>query len=216
MLNQEDSDHARDRIMEAALDVFAERGYKATTVRSICAQAGVNVAAIQYYFGGKEALYRKALAFSFQQADRKYPQDALLDDSLPAEDRLHRFIRSMVHRFMDDSHLGRHGKLVAREIADPTGALNNIVDTVMRPRYAVLRELIPQLAGPGWSLTDIDRFICSIMGQCLVYRHSRPLVERLSPDIVANAQAVDRTVEMIFQFSLAALRQLAINREDDL
>jgi hypothetical protein len=41
-------------------------------------------------------------------------------------------------------------------------------------------------------------------------------VERLSPDIVANAQAVDRTAEMIFQFSLAALRQLAVNRQDDL
>lgn len=46
----------RDRILDAAEQMFAERGYAATSLRSIMAEAGVNVAAIHYYFRSKESL----------------------------------------------------------------------------------------------------------------------------------------------------------------
>ena len=202
------SDQTRDRLLQAALDIFAERGFKAATVREICARAGVNLSAVNYYFVSKEALYREALAYSFKVADRKYPQDALLDEALSPEDRLLVFIRSLLLRLLDDSHLGVHGKLMAREIADPTGALEHVVETVMRPRFRALRSLLPQLAGADWSPADLDRLVYSIVGQCLVYRHSRPLIERLAPETIANPAAVERTAELIYQFSLAALRQM--------
>lgn len=48
----------RERILEAALDLFGERGLGGTTVRDIAARADVNVAAISYHFGGKDELYR--------------------------------------------------------------------------------------------------------------------------------------------------------------
>lgn len=213
MTATEDQDQTRDRILQAALEIFARRGFKAATVREICAHAGVNVASVNYYFRSKEALYREVLVFSFKQADRKYPQQALADASLSPEDRLQFFIRSLLLRLMDDSHLGVHAKLMAREIADPTGALDYIVDTVMRPRFLMLREILPQLAGPGWSPADIDRLIQGIIGQCLVYRHSRPMIERLCPEVIAGPDAIERTAEVIFQFSLAALRELRRSRE---
>ena len=52
------SDLAKARLLEAGLRVFAERGPKGATVREIARQAGQNVAAIAYYFGNKERLYR--------------------------------------------------------------------------------------------------------------------------------------------------------------
>lgn len=213
MTAAEDQDQTRDRILQAALEIFARRGFKAATVRDICAHAGVNVASVNYYFRSKEALYREVLVFSFKQADRKYPPQALADDSLSPEDRLRLFIRSLLLRLMDDGHLGIHAKLMARELADPTGALDYIVDTVMRPRFMMLREILPHLAGPGWSPADIDRMIQSIIGQCLVYRHSRPMIERLCPEVIAGPDAIERTAEMIAQFSLAALRELRRSRE---
>ena len=204
----EENEQTRDRILQAAVEIFAKRGFKAGTVRDICAQAGVNVASVNYYFQSKEALYREALAFSFKLADRKYPQDAVADVSLPPEDRLHLFIRTLLQRLLDDTHLGFHGKLMAREIADPTSALDHIVETAMRPRFLMLRDIVPRIAGEHWSQADIDRFIHSIIGQCLVYRHSRPLIERLCPEIVSGQQAIERTAELIYRFSLAALRRL--------
>jgi AcrR family transcriptional regulator len=51
------SGEARDRILLAAGREFAERGYEAATVRDICLAAGVNGAAVNYYFGDKKRLY---------------------------------------------------------------------------------------------------------------------------------------------------------------
>ncbi len=48
---------ARDRILDAALDVFAEYGYDGTSTREICKRAGVNVAALNYHWGSKESLW---------------------------------------------------------------------------------------------------------------------------------------------------------------
>ena len=75
---------AFDRLLQVAVEVFAECGFRDATVREICSRANVNVASVNYYFRSKEALYAQALAFAFREANRLYPQDAALDKSLPA------------------------------------------------------------------------------------------------------------------------------------
>ena len=209
MAMQEETEQTRDRILLAAVEIFSEKGFRGATVRDICALADVNVASVKYYFQNKESLYNEALTFSFRLADRKYPQDAVADVTLPPEDRLHMFILTLMSRLMDDTQLGSHGKLMAREIVEPTGALDHIVETAMRPRFMVLRDILPRLAGADWTQADIDRFIHSIIGQCMAFRHSRALIERLSPEIVSGEQALERSAELIYRFSLAALRRLA-------
>jgi AcrR family transcriptional regulator len=54
-------DTTRDRIVEAAGEMFAEKGFDATTVRDICQRAEANIAAVNYYFGDKQRLYVEAV-----------------------------------------------------------------------------------------------------------------------------------------------------------
>jgi len=207
------NDLTRDRLLRAAVEVFAQRGLREARVREICARADVNVASVNYYFRSKEVLYAEALAFAFRQADERYPLDVRSDDQLSPEERLTRFIRNFLQRLLDDSHLGCHGKLIAREIADPSSALDRIVETTMRPRFKLLQNIVPQILGPGWSDKDISRCIHSIIGQCLVYRHSRSLIERLCPEIIATPEDIEHTADHIVRFSLAALRKLSDERK---
>ena len=201
------NDPSRDRLLMAAVEIFAERGFRDATVRDICAKAEVNPASVNYYFGGKEKLYAESLHFAFAQADQRYPLGKALNSSFPAEQRLTAFIQQFLFKLLDDTSLGHHSKLIAREITDPTSALDGIIATAIAPQFAMLKEVIPALLGSGWSDKDIYRCILSILGQCLMYMHSRSVIDRVCPEVIATPEEINRTAEHIASFSLAALRQ---------
>ncbi len=208
MSDSPSNDPSRDRLLMAAVEIFAERGFRDATVREICAKAEVNHASVNYYFGGKEKLYAESLNFAFLQANERYPLSNTLNSSLPAEQRLTDFIQVFLHKLMDDTALGHHAKLITREIADPTSALDEIIRSTMAPQFAMLKELMPRLIGPGWSERDIYRCILSVVGQCLMYKHSRSVIDRLCPEVIASSEEVNRTAEHIARFSLSALTNL--------
>src|SRR4051794_4834505 len=90
----------RQRLVETAGEVFAERGFRAATVRDICKKAGANVAAVNYHFGGKEGLYAEVLRFAHTCAMTKYPPDMGLKPKATARERLHAFVRSFLFRVL--------------------------------------------------------------------------------------------------------------------
>ncbi|OAA27787.1 transcriptional regulator, tetR family [Frankia sp. EI5c] len=57
-----DAARSRQALLAAAADLFAERGYAGTAIRSVGDRAGVDPALIARYFGGKEGLYQAVLA----------------------------------------------------------------------------------------------------------------------------------------------------------
>ena len=202
-----------DRLLQVAVEVFAECGFREATVREICSRANVNAASVNYYFRSKEALYAQALAFAFQEANRLYPQDAALNTSLPPEQRLALFIKNFIHKLLDDSHLGLHSKLITREIADPTKALDEIIESAIVPQFALLEEIIQQILRTPADKVVVQRCLLSIFGQCLMFKHSRSIINRLYPELIANESAIQASAEHIAQFSLAALTRFAQQKE---
>jgi len=202
-----------DRLLHAAVEVFAEYGFRDATVRDICSRANVNVASVNYYFRSKESLYTQVLAFSFREANRLYPQDAFLEKNIPSEQRLTLFIRNFLNKLMDDSHLGLHSKLITREIADPTKALDDILKVEIIPQINLLEEIIQPIIGIKADKSTIQRCLLGIYGQCLMFKHSRSIIDRLYPELIADNAAVETCAEHIAQFSIAALTQIAQQQE---
>lgn len=71
--NVESTPGTRERILQAAAEVFADSGFERATVREICSRASVNVAAINYHFRDKENLYIEVLKYSKALAFKKIP-----------------------------------------------------------------------------------------------------------------------------------------------
>ena len=93
-MSSNDLDTTRDRIVEAAGEIFAERGFEATTVRDICHAAGANIAAVNYYFGDKQRLFVEAVL----RAHRWRMAQAVLPDwsaDTPPKKKLSDFIASL-------------------------------------------------------------------------------------------------------------------------
>ncbi len=69
---REAGEKTRLRILNTALALLAERGEDAVTLRDVTEAAGVNVAAVKYYFGSKPALFRLALAYALERQIEAY------------------------------------------------------------------------------------------------------------------------------------------------
>ncbi|MEU8698851.1 TetR family transcriptional regulator [Streptomyces sp. NPDC048680] len=72
----------RRRLLEAARDLFAERGYEGTTVRGIAALAGVNQALLFRYFGSKRGLLTEVVALGGLEQLRATPPEELFEAAL--------------------------------------------------------------------------------------------------------------------------------------
>lgn len=216
----------RDRLIQAAAEVFVEHGYRHATVRDICTRAGANIAAVNYHFRDKEGLYHAVLEWSARQSLSKFQSRAAELAVGTPEERLALFIRTMVERMMPEGAHATIGKLMAREMADPTPALDQLIPRFIRPQYEVLMSIVLDLLGqgparPGQGAASLDhleqgpdqerlRLCCnSILGQVLFYKHARPVIARLLPQQRYDAAGLEQVIDHVTRFSLSAVRALA-------
>src|SRR3954468_305153 len=141
-------DKTRQRLLEAAGEIFAEQGFRQATVRDICARAGANVAAVSYHFGDKENLYSEVLRFAHGCAIEKYPPSLGLPADAPAEKRLHAFVLSFLYRLLDEGRPAWHAKIISREMAEPTGAMDVLVQEQIKPHFGYALQVVMELLGP--------------------------------------------------------------------
>jgi AcrR family transcriptional regulator len=211
------SAETRERLIDAAGEVFAEHGFKGARVRDICARAEANVAAVNYHFRDKEGLYTTCLARWAQTALEKYPPLLGLAADAPAEQRLEAFVHSFLLRLLDNSRFAWHGKLMSREMFEPTGALDRMVEEMVRPLAQMLGGILRELLGPV-AQDDGDlirRSVFSVVGQCLFYHFAQPVVRRLHglPEHY-DAQDIKAISDHVTRFTLSAVRDLRRNVQD--
>lgn len=201
-------DTTKERLLEAAGQVFAQRGFRQATVREICERAGANVASVNYHFGDKERLYVETLKYGAHVALAKFPPDAGLREGAPADEALYVFVLSFLRRFLEMGVPGWHGKLCAREMMEPTVALDDLVREVIAPLSRRLHEIVRALLGPKASEERVRLAQLSVVGQCLLYHLNRPILERLFGSRVMTGREIEQLARHITEFSMGALRHL--------
>ena len=109
----------RERLLEAAAEVFSEHGYRNGRVREICERAEANIAAVNYHFGSKRKLYEQALHHAFFRLSGADPTDWGVPVNAGLEDLLRAFARTLLGQLTaqgDNSNLSLQSK---REISSP-------------------------------------------------------------------------------------------------
>lgn len=193
-------------LVEAGGAVFAEIGFHNATVREICRRAGANIAAVNYHFGDKDALYREVLAYYQARALQKYPLDLGARPGAPAAERLRAFVRSFLLRIFDHGSDAWHGKLISREMIDPTSALDTIIVERIRPQAQHLGGIVRELLGVDPDAETVRLCSFSVVSQCLFYHHCQPVVCRLFPEQKFSPEQVEKLADHITSFSLAAIK----------
>lgn len=203
-MEKQSSDDTSQRLLQAAGEVFAEYGFRAATVREICERAGANVAAVNYHFRDKETLYGEVIRYASKRVAETYPFDPEPKGASP-ELRLRALVRTYLMRFFD-RNLAWYGKLICRELAEPTSFFEQIVESDVRHYARQLTETVRAFVGPGIGDEQLRMCSNSVAGQCLLYPYTRLILARLYPDDVITADFIDRLIDHITRFSIAGLR----------
>jgi len=195
----------RERLIEAAGEVFAEKGFRAATVREITKRAEVNIAAINYYFRDKEELYAAVLLHAHRCALES--DEALKNEGAP-EERLRGFIGGMLRHLLNPLRPAWHSRLMAREMTSPTRMLQHLIDEGVRPKARRLEAILRELTGEDFPDEQLHLIGTSIIGQCVFFRQNRPVIQSLYPDVLGREDSIEYLADHITSFSLAGIERL--------
>jgi TetR/AcrR family transcriptional regulator, regulator of cefoperazone and chloramphenicol sensitivity len=198
----------REKLLEAAAEVFAERGYYKATIREICRRAGANVAAVNYTFGDKLGLYTEVLRQSVRAPEMARMTEAL-DAARSPEDVLRKVIQARLLSLCGRRRPDWAFQIVMHEFSQPTPAMTRVIDEGMRPIYERVLKAVGEMLGlpPEHEKTRLCNN--SIIGQVLFYTFSQPVLSRLQPDLKLTPQQLERIAEHISEFSLAYLKEMS-------
>lgn len=178
---------SQDKLIEAAIAVFGDKGYEGTSTRDIAAAAGVNHAAISYYFSGKEALYAAcldaiAVECRAEMGDIPRHLQAAMQGGKADRDlcwaAIESFIETMTHMFLSrDVHTAR-SRVMLREMIDPTPAFDRLYEAFMKEMSDSLTRIVACLT--GLRPTSRDAIFCThaVFGQIKTFQHSRAILQR--------------------------------------
>ena len=207
-MSSHDLDTKRDRIVDAAGELFADRGFEGTTVRDICQAADANIAAVNYYFGDKQRLYVEAVvrAHRWRMERVKLPE---WNADTPPETKLADFIKTFIRRVRSGPGDTWHTRLIMREIGNPTAACAELVQSSIRPQFEILLSVLRELLPDEGDVEKLRLTAFSIVGQCLFYHFADPVVRNLLSEEEYAALEIDKLAEHITEFSLATIKQRA-------
>jgi AcrR family transcriptional regulator len=207
------------KVLDEACKVFAEKGYRDATHAEICGRAGANAAAVNYYFGSKEGLYRAVFERLEDQVERMYPLDGGLPETASPEKRLHAFIHGHLSRMYDPELMGDLHRIRMAEMFDPTGLLDDLLEANLAKHRRVIQRVAREFLGPKASQRDVDWCEMSVVGQCFIGGPGP--VGKMPPDkgpralFGLNASEVDVLADHIHRFSLAGIKAIARKLESD-
>ena len=175
----------RAALIRAATIQFGEHGFAGTSIRSIAAEAKVNLALISYHFGGKDGLY-EACALNIADTLRQVVGTGLTaaaeqgkpigpDEALAV---LENAIRSLVGFIVANSQSRHFVMFVVRELSHPGRNLEIIFSQVFEPVHRAACRLYASAAGGDAEDPSVKLAVFSVVGQVIYFRLAMPIVQR--------------------------------------
>ena len=199
----------KERILTKAEGLFAQKGFRAVTVREIINAANCNLSAVNYYFGNKKNLYLEVFRARLiprsklmQERFKKFLSRQQTSDSPGA------VVQALAQAFFEgpfsDDERQRHYQLMVREMSQPGEAFDLVFEHVVQPLFQSLahrfRSVIPQEIKEERLILYIE----SILGMLIHFNYARPIITRFTGRAY-DSSFTEKLVEHIIDFSLYGL-----------
>ncbi|MEN9453503.1 MAG: hypothetical protein RLZZ369_2562 [Pseudomonadota bacterium] len=180
---------ARERLIDEASRIFADKGFAKASTREICLAAGQNVAAIHYYFGDKAGLYRAVLQRPLEGMVAEFAQFDAPD--LPLAQALRLFMSALLCPW------GHHEQAEWCEMIEPT------LEYKVLPLHTKLVELLARHVGAREVDDALHQLAFALAAMVHDYGMSREFMNVLAPSLLQGADALDRVLSRLVGYGMA-------------
>lgn len=204
----------RERLLEAAGEVFADRGFDAATGKEICARAGVAAAAVNYYFGGMQPLYEAVLS---EARARLVSVDELaraVAAQATPEARLRAILATAARAAAGSAPSSWMVRLLGRELAAPR--MGPALDPEARQRAGLLLRAVSDFMRLPLHHPAVARGCVSVLAPCLfLLIGDRGKLELVMPGLGAETEPVEAWTRHLTEYAMGGLAAIAAAHRDD-
>lgn len=202
---RQDGEATRRRILLAAGQLFAERGYADTTSKAICEQAQCNMAAVNYHFGSRENLYRALLQEMHKHLISYDQLEALARSPQACREKLAALIDALTLNVASGQRW--QARLWARELLAPSAFLAELIDREAMPKVRLVMALLGEITGIPPQHPALLRCLFSVMAPYLTLQ----VISREIPTPLTDLfeQPTEDLARHLKLFALAGLEAVA-------
>jgi AcrR family transcriptional regulator len=195
-----DGEQSRERLLQAAMRLFAAQGFSNTSTREIALAAGANVAAISYYFGDKAGLYRATLTDFMPPTEVNIAHFDKPEFTL--REALHGYYTQMLAPMMEGELTEQRLRMWLREVLEPTGIWQNEIENGIRPEFeAFAKVLARHLKAPVDD--EVYRLVHAIAALGAPLMISQDIVAAVTPQLIASPEALARWIPRLVDYAEA-------------
>jgi AcrR family transcriptional regulator len=208
----ENGSDVRHRLLDAGEELFADFGYDGTSTRQLTQKASCNLAAVNYYFGGKYELYLEVIARKMRYLrDRRIEKiNKIITDKgnrLTLEELLTVFAESFVEPLVEEAGGRRFMKLVGWEMLNPKFPKQKFLEEMIRPILQLMTGALKKVC-PDLSEEKAVLCITSIVSQLLHGIQMDRVFAEVKDEMLVSF-SLQRRIEHIVEFSSAAIRGMS-------
>lgn len=204
------SEDARERLLMAALRLFANQGYVKTSTRELAEAASVNIAAISYYFGDKAGLYRAVCLHAMGPPEADIARFA--DPALSLAQVLQGFYEGFLQPLRQGDVAGLCMKLHMRELLEPNEFGEGALTAGIQPVHDKLTEVLARHLGLAAPDLELQRLAVSLAGLGVQLHCGRSINEQIAPGLYSGPDAIDNWSDRLVLYGLAMIRAEATRR----
>ena len=199
----------RERLLDSAEDLFCEYGFSGASIRDIAASADCNIASVNYYFGGKEKLYKEVWRrhLMIMRDARIASIDKVMSQNggnPQLEDLLKSFAESFVGSLVDEDKARCLNKLMAREWIDHHLPVNMFLDDIITPTLNAMHSALVKTC-PGFDESKVPFIVLSIVGQLLHVLHMKVIFQQCEESSLPKFD-LNQVIDHVVKFSTAGIR----------
>src|SRR5277367_4061960 len=200
----------REHLLEAAGHVFAQKGFERTTAKEICEQADTNTAAVNYYFGGIEALYAAVLDEARSRIFSVRAVALAVEGKTSPRAKLEAALDVIVHTLLGPVSSSWVLQVFGRDMVTPSPTTYPAKEKLLLPLARILREFVGELMGLAEDDPAVARGCLSVMAPiCILIVGDRRMMKRALPSFGLGAEDAPALAHHMVDYALAGLEATA-------